>query len=821
MRDEIIKLLDENENIKKLKNLPNAVLRIIKLYLDNGLLDVIDQKEEQIKNNTFSYRAVRTCMCEDYNYLIKILDCKYRVDLEEARALNHKNIGKKLGLCRECPLKECIKDTVSEFLFEMKKINKELEKIIQPIDIINELLKCDINIKEYNGEFDEKLFIDVDVYTLLFVQAILDNDFIKMDNFDPQTKIAKFKYVNLVKRGNATFYINKLHDYYDNKSYDELEINVDEFKLLSDKNLSDYEYFYKLAAFYLYKINVENIDIKKELDKYLQKKDKEIIRNRSKFFAGIYNNKVEELPCNQNTKNKIKSLFNYILNYFTSANTPYVPINIVMYTEDAELVNRIVRIIGDFMWYFTYLNNNMKYYYKSMNEILLNKSELRNLYTYEKDNKIYDKFGMLTIDNFENIMFASQMDKNMILNILTEKISNNNSRVCNIIYGNKETIKSILSTYYKLSTTLFNIELDIDELSVEEVYNMLIEKIELKEKLSDEIKQKIYNYIKVTYVNSELKNTEYVKVLYNKIILKEYDSFNEYVMPVIKAEDIPNAYNTRDLPEILSDLNDLVGLDKIKDQINNLISLLKFNKNANIDISKFNLHMIFTGNPGTGKTTVARLLSDILFNLGYTRKNKLVEVSAKDLIAEYIGQTSGKTYNVMKSAFGGVLFIDEAYSIIDSDGKGTFASDCISTILKVMEDQRDNIIVIFAGYQKEMENFIKFNPGLQSRIGYKIEFEDYSVDELAQIFDNLLIKNNFRITNEAKEKIIYIIEQSSKIENFGNARYINKMYQDILIAHSKNMEDITDKDKLMLITENDINEDQLIVKEKTGRKIGF
>lgn len=825
MKETIIKLLEENEKIKKLKDLPIATLKILKMYLDNGLADVVEQKEDEIKNNTFSYRTVRTCIAQDYNYLIKIMDCRNRIDLEDARALNKKNIGKKLGLCRDCLLKECIKDTVSEFLFEMKKVNKELEKAINPAEIVNEILNDKLKAPEdntkYETEIDKSLFSSVAVYTLLYVQAILDNNFVEMEDFNKDTRIAKFKYVDLTKRENFNFYINKLYEYYDHKSYKELEINVDNFELLPYENLADYEYFYKLAAFYLYKMQVEKMNVKEELDKYLQERDKDIIRNRSKFFAGIYNNKVEELPCNQKTKSKIKSVFNYILNYFADANTPYVPINIAMYTEDAELVDKIARIIGSYMWYFTYLSNDMRYYYKSMNEILLNKSELRTLYTFEKDNKIYNKYGILTIDNFENIMFASQMDKNMILNILTEKIANNNSRVCNIIYGNKETIKSILSPYQKLSTSLFNIELDIDELSVEEVYKMLIERIELKEKLPDEIKEKIYNYIKLTYGNSELKNTEYVKVLYNKIILKEYDMFNELQKPVMKIEDIPSAYNTRDLPEILAELNSLVGLDKIKEQINNLISLLKFNKNANIDISKFNLHMIFTGNPGTGKTTVARLLSDILFNLGYTRKNKLVEVSAKDLIAEYIGQTSGKTYNVMKSAFGGVLFIDEAYSIIDSDGKGTFASDCISTILKVMEDQRDNIIVIFAGYEKEMENFVKFNPGLQSRIGYKIEFDDYSIEELTQIFDNLLTKNNFKITEEAEQQVRYIIEQSSKIENFGNARYINKMYQDILIAHSKNVEDVTDKEKLMLITENDINEDDLIVKEKTGRKIGF
>ena len=229
---------------------------------------------------------------------------------------------------------------------------------------------------------------------------------------------------------------------------------------------------------------------------------------------------------------------------------------------------------------------------------------------------------------------------------------------------------------------------------------------------------------------------------------------------------------------------------------------------------------LFAGPRGTGKTTVARLLSDILYNLGYTKKNKLVEVSAKDLIAEYVGQTAGKTYNVLKSAFGGVLFIDEAYSIVENGPNASFSSDCMTTILKVLEDQRDNLIVIFAGYEKQMENFIKFNPGLKSRIGYTIKFDDYTTQELLDIFKQLVRKNHLNITSEALEKVKYIIEMSKNVEDFGNARYINQIYQNILIAHSRNAENIEDYKNLMTITVEDINEEELTVKNER-RKIGF
>ena len=389
-----------------------------------------------------------------------------------------------------------------------------------------------------------------------------------------------------------------------------------------------------------------------------------------------------------------------------------------------------------------------------------------------------------------------------------------------MIYGNKDIIKGILDKHPILSENLFNIELNIDELDIDEVYNIVIERLGLTEQLNDEIKEKIYNYIKLSYGSSEIKNTEYAKVLFNKIILNEHSTFDSNKTNILKLEDIPNLYNTRDLPQILSELNEMIGLGKIKKQINNLVSLLKFNKRANIDISKFNLHMVFTGNPGTGKTTVARLFSDILYNLGYTKKNKLVEVSAKDLIAEYVGQTAGKTYNVLKSAFGGVLFIDEAYSIVETGSNSSFASDCMTTILKVLEDQKDNLIVIFAGYEKQMEKFIKFNPGLKSRIGYTIKFDDYTSQELIDIFKQLVEKNNLKITDEALKKVEGIIETSKKVEDFGNARYINQIYQDILIEHSRNVENIDNDENLMVITEDDINAEKLTAKNE-ARRIGF
>lgn len=817
--DEYMKQLIESKEFEVYKKLDKATLKIMLMYLRLNLIEIYQQDANEKSNNQIKYAVIRSCVPSDYNYLELLMDCNYRINLNLARNVFIDKLGEKKNKCQNCNIEYCIKYLLRNFLCEILKIQNRDKTVINAQKLINLFIneKDNINLNDtVKVEFD-----NIDIISLMFVEIILKNKFIQLIDYNEETKIAKFNVLNLVNLENYTYYINKIHQYYSGNYKNEIELNIKEFEKNNNiTDVTDYKYIYNLASYYTFLIENKKIDVIKQLEKYILQRNKDKISNRGKLFNRIYLERVEKLSCNKETKNKIKKLFNYVLNYNYAASTPFIPINIVMYTEDREMATNISELIGEYMWYFVYLKDSTKYYEYSMNEIILDKNIINKMYVDYNNGKINYKYGIIRIMDFQNIIYASEKEQNIILNLLTEKILKNNSRIVTTIYGNKEIIKGILDKYPILSENLFNIELNIDELSIDEVYNIVIQKLSLTEKLTDEIKTKLYNYIKLSYGSSELKNTEYAKVLFNKIILNENSIFNVNENNILKLEDIPSLYNTRDLPQILSELNEMIGLGKIKEQISNLVSLLKFNKKANINISNFNLHMVFTGNPGTGKTTVARLLSDILYNLGYTKKNKLVEVSAKDLIAEYVGQTAGKTYNVLKSAFGGVLFIDEAYSIVEAGANASFASDCMTTILRVLEDQKDNLIVIFAGYEKQMENFIKFNPGLKSRIGYTIKFDDYTTQELLDIFKQLVEKNNLNITNEALEKVKNIIEMSKTVEDFGNARYINQMYQDILIAHSRNAENIEDYKNLMTITVEDINEEELTVKNER-RKIGF
>ncbi len=817
--DEYMEKLVNSKEFELYKNLDKPTLKIILMYLKFNLVEMYQQTETELNNNQIRYAVIKSCIPSDYNYLEYLMNCNYRINLNVARNVFVDKIGEKKSNCQNCGLKYCIKYLVRNFLYEILKAQKRDKIVIDPKKVINIFLNEEETKILYNSK--EIKFNNMDIVSLMCVEILLKNQFIKLKEYNEETKQAKFNALNLINLENSTYYINKIHEYYAGNYENELVLNIEEFeKNLENNDDTSYEYVYKLAAYFTYLIETQNIDVIKQLETYILRRNDDKMSNRGKYFNKIYLDKVEKLSCNKETKNKIKRLFNYVLNYNYTTATPFVPINIVMYTEDREMATNISELIGEYMWYFVYLKDSTKYYEYSMNEIISDKNLINQMYVDYSNGKTSYKYGIVRIMDFQNIIYASDKDQNIILNLLTEKILKNNSRIVTMIYGNKDIIKGILDKHPILSENLFNIELNIDELDIDEVYNIVIERLGLTEQLNDEIKEKIYNYIKLSYGSSEIKNTEYAKVLFNKIILNEHSTFDSNKTNILKLEDIPNLYNTRDLPQILSELNEMIGLGKIKKQINNLVSLLKFNKRANIDISKFNLHMVFTGNPGTGKTTVARLFSDILYNLGYTKKNKLVEVSAKDLIAEYVGQTAGKTYNVLKSAFGGVLFIDEAYSIVETGSNSSFASDCMTTILKVLEDQKDNLIVIFAGYEKQMEKFIKFNPGLKSRIGYTIKFDDYTSQELIDIFKQLVEKNNLKITDEALKKVESIIETSKKVEDFGNARYINQIYQDILIEHSRNVENIENDENLMVITEDDINAEKLTAKNE-ARRIGF
>ena len=228
--------------------------------------------------------------------------------------------------------------------------------------------------------------------------------------------------------------------------------------------------------------------------------------------------------------------------------------------------------------------------------------------------------------------------------------------------------------------------------------------------------------------------------------------------------------------DILSELdNDLIGLEPVKTRIKETASLLLVDK-AREKLGLVNepptLHMSFSGNPGTGKTTVALKIANLLFRLGYVRKGHLVSVTRDDLVGQYIGHTAPKTKEVLKKAMGGVLFIDEAYYLYRPENERDYGQEAIEILLQVMENNRDDLVVVLAGYKDKMDKFFESNPGFRSRIAHHIDFPDYSNDELLEIAEVMVSGMNYKLTPESKQAMAEYIALRRKQPHFANARSI-------------------------------------------------
>ena len=278
---------------------------------------------------------------------------------------------------------------------------------------------------------------------------------------------------------------------------------------------------------------------------------------------------------------------------------------------------------------------------------------------------------------------------------------------------------------------------------------------------------------------------------------KEKDTEEAAVQPPEKIEDLQ------------AELESYIGLEAIKQEVKDLINLVKVHqmrKTNDLPVPELSLHMVFSGNPGTGKTTVARIMARIYHSLGILSKGQLVEVDRSGLVAGYVGQTALKTSKVIEKALGGVLFIDEAYAL-NGSSENDFGQEAIDTILKAMEDNRDDLVVIVAGYDGLMEDFIHSNPGLESRFNRFLHFDDYTIDEMMAIFAMQCSKGKYELEDSAEKAVrTFITEENDGGISFGNARGVRNLFEQILVQQANRLAgmDSVTREELMKLTLQDV-----------------
>lgn len=264
------------------------------------------------------------------------------------------------------------------------------------------------------------------------------------------------------------------------------------------------------------------------------------------------------------------------------------------------------------------------------------------------------------------------------------------------------------------------------------------------------------------------------------------------------------------LEDILAELQSYIGLDNIKTEVENLVNMVrvhKMRKEHGLPTVDMSLHMVFSGNPGTGKTMIARVMARIYKCLGILSKGQLVEVDRSGLVAGYVGQTAGKTGEVVEKALGGVLFIDEAYALTYHKEGNDFGQEAVDTLLKAMEDHRDDLVVIVAGYDGLMDEFISSNPGLESRFNRFLHFEDYTMDEMLRIFEMRCKQGGYNLDEDAMDEVeAFINQQNVDPITFGNARGVRNLFEQVLVAQANRIVSLEqiDKDTLMQITAQDV-----------------
>lgn len=685
-----------------------------------------------------------------------------------------------------CPFKlvSYIKKCIADNNFDSKRI----------FNLLIDRPNVEYSKDQYFSEYVEKAITELvrNNMDLVATEMLIESDAVTIEK-EENGKLY-YRYIDFNVRNNSFF--NNLNDYFkDNKGvwgeFDLSEINIKEnVSYLFEKSPIE------LAVYIKYLCEKNNLNPIEIINKILEKRK----FKESEFRIAYYNQYVHavyELECSDKEKEEIISILTYIRNYYFNEDLPYIHFNIALYTKNTIISDKVVNIINRYVRTFNYITNRGTIWVDA--EMIVKRTKDSTDMIMQVD-KIYSDNDVVIFENFDKLKTLNEYRVDALFTAI-EKFYNKNRKAITIIVGNENVIKDTMQKHPEIYNSIINKSIHIGGFSAASIKNKIIKRLEGIMKIDDEFSENLEKYIETTYYSDYVDEYAYIDNLYNMIVFNKFKGLE--IVPFFGKEDAPKQLNTRDVNEILADINGLVGLTEVKENVKEILKYLDYSKK--IDTEGFvNLNMIFKGNSGTGKTTVARLLAELYYKLGFIKENKIIEVTSKDLIGSHLGETAPKTQAVIESALGGVLLIDEAYSIMASKGgsSSNYPAECIATICKAMETYKDNLIIIFAGYTKEMNDFINSNQGLMSRIGYELEFPDFTKEELMQIFEDEVKGNEFTLEDGVWQKIEKMVIKSKIGRNFGNARYVTNLFDRLVLTHAANYQD---ENQLKTITTRDVD----------------
>ena len=809
-----------------MENIDNLV-SYIKSNVDDKLLKIIDfmeranlltytmknekykdgDKEKERPTNIIETAYLKLCS-EDFeenrdmfgefflhyqNYVLKDLRAYWRFNIQ--------NLEKEFSMrCTYCniPFKYC----PMKVLGYIKKIIDENK--LNEYEFFDKLLDVKDDPNTYNNNPEDIDYIASKILEItdkkvdvMGMEFIIQTDSVEL--IGEEAGILKFRNLDFIC--NNISFINNLNDFYNKKEGVYQEINLAN-PVFDEPSYMFYKSPVKIVAYLKYLCAQKNVDILAVLTKLYQEiKSDENVAKIS--YYNQYVNNVNKLECSNDVKKEIIDIITYMKNYNAIRKVPYIQFNLALYTQNKDVTDKIVNILNRTATEFGYLQNTNTLFVDA--EMLIKRTKDNNEVFFQMD-KICQENNFLVFTNIDKLKILNEFRVDTFFTAI-EKFIPENRKCMVILIGEKLGLTSLLETHPVLNNHIIDKKIDIGEYNVDIIKQKVYTRIKKFEKIDDTFKANLDTYIENTYESKIVDENQYMQELYNDIMFNRYN--RKELGEFVTESEIPEITGTRTVEDILTDFENLVGADEVKRKIFEILKYLDYTKK--VDMPEFaNLNMVFKGNAGTGKTTVARLYAELFFKLGFIKKNNIIEVTSKDLIGDHLGQTAIKTQSVIDRALDGVLFIDEAYSIMASKGTADYPAECISTLCKAMDTYKDRLVIIFAGYTREMNEFINKNQGLMSRVGNEIEFPDFTVDELWEIFRTEAEGNGFTLENSVESKIRKIISKNKITRNFGNARFVINLFERLVITHAT---ENTDDTKLKVITSEDIDIYQKTIKQ--------